>query len=148
MWFCHWPRRISSSLFACHSSTLAALDRIQTALTEQCLSECRKRSHRGGASGPRLLPPFLVTEMSLASLHESWAKRSLIYLIYGIWLPDVAYADDVVLLAMSTSALQTMLQEVEQAFAAVGLTFNLRKTNFTSTVVCEGESLELSGHVV
>ena len=33
-------------------------------------------------------------------------------------------------------------------FAAVGLTLNLGKTNFTSTPACEGKTLELSGHVV
>ena len=49
---------------------------------------------------------------------------------------------------MSIAALQTMLLEVEQAFAAVGLTLNLGKTNFTSTLACEGSTLELSGHVV
>ena len=38
-----------------------------------------------------------------------------------IWLPDVAYADDVVIFTMSTAALQIMLLEVEEAFAAVGL---------------------------
>ena len=86
--------------------------------------------------------------MALASLHESWTKRGLAYLIDGLWLPDVAYADDVVLLAMSTAALHIMLPEVEDAFAAVGLAVNLDKTNFTSTLACEGKSLELSGHVV
>ena len=42
-----------------------------------------------------------MTEMALASLHDSWAERGLGYLIDGLWLPEVAYADDVVLLAMS-----------------------------------------------
>ena len=37
-----------------------------------------------------------MTEMALASLRESWAKRGLGGLIDGLWLPDVAYADDVV----------------------------------------------------
>ena len=60
----------------------------------------------------------------------------------------MAFADDVVLLAMSIAALQTMLLKVEEAFAAVGLTLNLGKTNFTTTVACEGISLEVSGHVV
>ena len=41
-----------------------------------------------------------------------------------------------------------MLFEVQEAFAAFGLTLNLGKTNFTNTAACEGESLELSGHVV
>ena len=49
---------------------------------------------------------------------------------------------------MSIAALQTMLLEVEQVFAAVGLTLNLGETTFTSTLACEGKTLELSGHVV
>ena len=85
--------------------------------------------------------------MTLASLHESWAKRGSGHLIYGLSLPDVAYAD-VVLLAIGTTAWQTMLLEVDEAFAAVGLTLNLGKTNFTSIAACEGQPLELSGHVV
>ena len=95
-----------------------------------------------------LLLFFLVSEMALASLHESWAKRGSGYLIDGLWLPDVADADDVVLLAMSITALQTMLLEVEEAFAAVGLGLNLGKTNFTSTVACERESPKLPGHAI
>ena len=101
---------------------------------------------QGAPESPFLF--ILVTEMALASLHDSWAERGLGYLIDGCWLPEVAYADDVVLLAMSIAALQTMLLEVEQVFAAVGLTLNLGKTNFTSTLACEGSTLELSGHVV
>ena len=49
---------------------------------------------------------------------------------------------------MSITDLQIMLLEVEKAFAAVGLTLNLGKTNFTSTLACEGKTLELSGHTV
>ena len=101
---------------------------------------------QGAPESPFLF--ILVTEMALASLHDSWAERGLGYLIDGCWLPEVAYADDVVLLAMSIAALQTMLLEVEQAFAAVGLTLNVGKTNFTSTLACEGSTLELSGHVL
>ena len=126
------------------------------AQTERRLPESGKHPHRESAPGPRRparLPesPFLfilVTEMALASLHDTWAKRGLGYLNDGLWLPDVSFADDVVLLATSTTTLQTMLLEVEEAFSAVGLTLNLGKTNFTSTLACEGKTLELSGHVV
>ena len=74
--------------------------------------------------------------MALASLYESLADRGLGYSIDGLWVPAVAYADDVVLRARSTAALQIMFVEVEEAFAAVGLALNLGKTNFTSTVAC------------
>ena len=63
--------------------------------------------------------------MAQASLHDSWARRGQGYLIGALWLPDVAYADDVVLLAMSITAWQTMLLEVEEAFHA-------RRTSQTS----------------
>ena len=89
-----------------------------------------------------------MTDMALASLHDSSAERGLGYFVDGLWLPEVAYADDVVLLAMSIAALQTKLLEVEKVFSAVGLTLNLGKTNFRSTPACEGKTLELSGHVV
>ena len=86
--------------------------------------------------------------MALSSLHEPCAKRGLGCLSDGFWLPDVACADDVVLLGMSTAALQIMLPEVEEPFEAVGLALNLGKTNFTSTVAREGQTLELREHVV
>ena len=52
-------------------------------------------------------PPFrfiLVTEMALASLHESWTKRGFGCLVDGLWLPNLACADDVMLQAMSIIA--------------------------------------------
>ena len=127
-----------------HSAILATLDRIHAGSqirafaanmlkrSNVCLSLGNVRTEkvrldRGVAQGapesPFLL--ILVTEMALASLHESLAKRGLGYLIDGLWLPDVAHADDVVLLAMSITALQTMLLEVEEALSAVGLILNL-----------------------
>ena len=150
-----------------HSAILAALDRIHAGsqlkafvanMLQQssvCLNLGNVRTEKvrldrgviqGAPESPLLF--ILVSEMPLASLHDSWAERGLGYLIDGLWLPDVACADDVVLLAMSVNDLQTMLLEVETAFSAVGLTLNLGKTNFTSTVVCEGKTFELSGHTV
>ena len=150
-----------------HSAILAALVRIQAGSqlkafaanmlkqSSVCLNLGNVRTEKvrldrgvpkGSPESPFLF--ILVTEMALASLHDSWAKRGLGYLFDGLWLPDVAYADDVVLLAMSITDLQIILLEVEKAFAAVGLTLNLGKTNFTSTLACEGKTLELSGHTV
>ena len=150
-----------------HSAILAALDRIHVGSqlkafeanmlkqSSVCLNLGNIRTEKvrldrgvlqGAPESPFLF--ILVTEMALASLHDSWAKRGLGYLIDGLWLPDVAYADDVVLLAMSIDDLQTMLLEVKTAFTAVGLTLNLGRTNFTSTLVCEGKPLELLGHTV
>ena len=90
--------------------------RTETARLDHCVAQ-------GAPESPFLF--ILVSGMALASLHESWAKRSLVYLIDDLWLSDVAYADDVVLLSMSITALQTMLLEVEEACAAVGPTSNL-----------------------
>ena len=120
------------------------------------LRECEpwKRSHREGEIGSRRPP-----RRSRVSLPVHSGDRDglgVVARFLGRTRPGVPhrrllvarYADDVVLLAMSIAALQTMLLEVEQAFAAVGLTLNLGKTNFTSTLACEGSTLELSGHVV
>ena len=60
-------------------------------------------------------------------------------------MPEVAYADDVVLLAKSIAALQTMRLEVEQVFATVGLTL---KQISRVLLRARGKTLELSGHVV
>ena len=132
-----------------HSAILAALDRnhagsqlkafaanmLQQSSVCLNLGNVRTEKVRLDRGVPQGAPesPFLfilVTEMALASLHDSWAKRGLGYLIDGLWLPDVAYADDVVLLAMSVTDLQTMLLEVETAFSAVGLTLKLGKDKF------------------
>ena len=111
-----------------HSAILAALDKIHAGsqlkafiakMLKQSsesvnLGNVRTETVRLDRGGPQGAPesPFLfilVTEMALASLHDSWAKRGLGYLTDGLWLPELAYADDVVLLAMSIAALQTML---------------------------------------
>ena len=96
------------------------------------LRECEpwKRSHREGEMGPRRPPRCSRVSLPVHSgdrdgfgvVARFLGRTRPGYLIDGFWLPEVAYADDVVLLAMSIAALQTMLLEVEQVFAAVGLT--------------------------
>ena len=118
-----------------HSAILAALDKIHAGSqlkafvanmlkqSSVCLNlgNVRTEKVRLDRGSPQGAPesPFLfilVTEMALASLHDSSAERGLGYLVDGLWLPEVAYANDVVLLAMSIAALQTILLEVEKVF--------------------------------
>ena len=83
-----------------HSAILAALDRIQASSQlkafaanmlkqSSVLGNVRTEEVRLDRGVPQGAPesPFLfilVTEMALASLHDSWAKRGLGYLVDGL----------------------------------------------------------------
>ena len=86
---------------------------------------------------------FLLKTVSLASLFDSWAKRGLGYLI-----DRVAYAGDVVLLARSTADLQILFKRLKMVSHQLDWLLSQVKTNFASTVACEGAAIVLSGHVV
>ena len=57
------------------------------------------------------------------------------------WLPSLAYADDIILLARSRAALDYMMVEAREAFAEVGLEFGHAKTNWSSCLPALGTML-------
>ena len=87
---------------------------------------------QGAPESPWLF--IAVTDMVLGRMQESWSCRRLGYTFDGVWLPAIAYADDVVLLANSEEELALMLAEVAEAFGTVGLSLNMSKTNYTSSL--------------
>ena len=71
---------------------------------------------QGGPESPSLF--ISVTDMALAELLDGWRARGFAYNIDGVWLPIVAYADDVLVLAQSGEDLQIMLAEVSSVWAS------------------------------
>ena len=65
-----------------------------------------------------------------------------------VWVPVVAYADDILILAHSEQQLQEMLTDVVEAFEKVGLSINLGKTHFSSTVENKDATLTIGPVVV
>ena len=101
---------------------------------------------QGAPESPLLF--ISVTDMALSELYGDWKERGFGYNIDGVWLPIVAYADDVLVLAESEADLQTMLAEVSAALREVGLDINMSKTHYSSTDVIEGHVIDVAGEKV
>ena len=103
----------------------------------------------------------MIMELVLRDLIKSWISRKLAWRLDDFTLAAICYADDVVLIAVSVSAAETMVSEVIEKLKEVGLTVGAQKTHWTSfpkmmdkhitvdgsAVVCE-EVLEFVGSMV
>ena len=86
----------------------------------------------------------LIAEMVMRKLNGKWAQRQdqqFGFKIDSWWLPSLAYADDIILLARSKAALEYMIVEASEAFAEVGLEVGHAKTNWSSCPPAPGTML-------
>ena len=86
----------------------------------------------------------LIAEMVMRKLNGKWAQRQdhkVGFKIDSWWLPSLAYADDIILLARSKAALEYMIVEASEAFAEVGLEVGHAKTNWSSCPPAPGTML-------
>ena len=97
-----------------------------------------------GAPESPLLFTCVVDDV-LTPLLESWRQRGLGWSVDSLWLPALAYADDVILLAKSRHEVTLMLQECMAAFAAAGLEVGLEKTFWSSTTPLPNQVLTVNG---
>ena len=74
----------------------------------------------------------MIMELVLRDLRKSWISRKLAWSVDDLTLAAICYADDVVLIAVSTSAAETMVSEVIGNLKKVGLTVGAQKTHWTS----------------
>jgi hypothetical protein len=87
----------------------------------------------------------LIVEMVMRRLNAKWAchqHQNVGFKMDSWWLPSLAYADDIILLARSKGALERMIVEVGEAFAEVGLSIGHAKTNWSSCPPAPGSTLQ------
>ena len=101
---------------------------------------------QGAPESPQLF--ITVTDVALGELLEKWRRNGWGYTMGGAWVPIVAYADDILILAQSEEQLQEMLSDVTVAFEKVGLSINIGKTHFSSTMDNKDATVKLGSVVV
>ena len=101
---------------------------------------------QGAPESPWLF--IAVTDMVLNRKQLDWASRGIGFSFDGVWLPAIAYADDVMVLANSEEELAQMLAEVAVAFGEVGLELNMAKTNYTSSLPACNSCILVNGEKI
>ena len=74
----------------------------------------------------------MITELVLRDLVKSWISRKLAWRLDDFTLAAICHADDVVLIAVSIDAAESMVSEVIEKLKEVGLTVGAQKTHWTS----------------
>ena len=90
----------------------------------------------------------MIMELVLRDLIKSWISRKLAWRLDDLTLAAICYADDVVLIAVSVSAAETMVSEVIEKLKEVGLTVGAQKTHWTSFPKMMDKNITVEGSAV
>ena len=90
----------------------------------------------------------MIMELVLRDLIKSWISRKLAWRLDDFTLAAISYADDVVLIAVSVSAAETMVSEVIEKLKEVGLTVGAPKTHWTSFPKMMDKNITVDGSAV
>ena len=90
----------------------------------------------------------MIMELVLRDLIKSWISRKLAWRLDDFTLAAICYADDVVLIAVSVSAAETMVSEVIEKLKDVGLTVGAQKTHWTSFPKMVDKNITVDGSAV
>ena len=90
----------------------------------------------------------MIMELVLRDLIKSWISRKLAWRLDDLTLAAICYADDVVLIAVSMSAAETMVSEVIGKLKEVGLTVGAQKTHWTSFPKMMDKHITVDGSAV
>ena len=90
----------------------------------------------------------MIMELVLRDLMKSWISRKLAWRLDDFTLAAICYADDVVLIAVSVSAAETMVPEVIEKLKEVGLTVGAQKTHWTSFPKMMDKNITVDGSAV
>ena len=90
----------------------------------------------------------MIMELVLRDLIKSWISRKLAWRLDDFTLAAICYADDVVLIAVSVSAAETMVSEVIEKLKEVGLTVGAQKTHWTSFPKMMDKNITVDGSAV
>ena len=75
----------------------------------------------------------MVVEMLLRRLEAKWRLLGWGFILDGLQVFSVSYADDLILIADSVEHLELMISDLVVAFGEIGLSFGADKTHWTST---------------
>ena len=90
----------------------------------------------------------MIMELVLRDLLKSWISRKLAWRLDDFTLAAICHADDVVLIAVSVSAAETMVSEVIEKLKEVGLTVGAQKTHWTSFPKMMDKNITVDGSAV
>ena len=90
----------------------------------------------------------MIMELVLRDLIKSWISRKLAWRLDDFTLGAICYADDVVLIAVSVSAAETMVSEVIEKLKEVRLTVGAQKTRWTSFPKMMDKNIMVDGSAV
>ena len=90
----------------------------------------------------------MIMELVLRDLIHNWISRKLAWRLDDFTLAAICYADDVVLIAVSVSAAETMVSEVIEKLKEVGLTVGAQKTHWTSFPKMMDKNIMVDGSAV
>jgi hypothetical protein len=88
---------------------------------------------------------IMVVELVLRGLRAKWRTRQSGWAMDDLWLADICFADDIVLISSSKKDLKRMLKDTIAAFLAVGLEIGLDKTHWTSWPPKPEDHLRIEG---
>ena len=91
---------------------------------------------------------MMIMELLLRDLVRSWNTRNFSWSLDGFVLPAICHADDVVLVAGSVCAAETMVEETIGKFKEVGLAVGAEKTHWTSLPKTEHSCITVDGQLV
>ena len=101
---------------------------------------------QGAAESPVIFT--MIMEFVLRDLIKSWISRKLAWRLDDLTLAAICYADDVVLIAVSVSAAETMVSEVIGKLKEVGLMVGAQKTHWTSFPKMMDKHITVDGSAV
>ena len=90
----------------------------------------------------------MVVEMALRKVRDTWKERGAGWMLDGLWVWAVCYADDLVLIAHSPAELSRMCNDLIHEFRLIGLGVGADKTHWTSSPPRPCDTLEVDGHSV
>ena len=106
------------------------------------VSSNKVRMSRGLVQGAPESPVIftMIMELVLRDLMKSWITRKLAWKLDDFALAAICYADDVVLVAVSVAAAETMVSEVIEKLKEVGLTVGAQKNTLDEFPEDDGQT--------
>ena len=155
--FDHVEHRAAFKVMKLQGVSLFSMALIAAIWSGSCMKAClgtvtsnKVQMSRGLPQGAPESPVIftMIMELVLRDLIKSWISRKLAWRLDDFTLAAICYADDVVLIAVSVSAAETMVSEVIEKLKEVGLTVGAQKTHWTSFTKMMDKNITVDGSAV